>query len=54
MDSVYVEERTEHSKKPDFYYSMIEKLHPEKKKKIELFARHKRTGWDVWGNEIDN
>jgi N6-adenosine-specific RNA methylase IME4 len=51
-DSVYVEERTEHSKKPDFYYSMIERLHPEKKKRIELFAREQHKGWEVWGNEV--
>lgn len=50
-DSVYVEERTEHSKKPEYYYEMIEKHHPEKKKRIELFARQKRNGWDSWGNE---
>ncbi len=50
-DSVYVEERTEHSKKPEFFYGMIEKLHTGKLKKIELFARNKRAGWDAWGNE---
>ena len=22
--------------------------------KIELFARHKTEGWDVWGNEVNN
>jgi N6-adenosine-specific RNA methylase IME4 len=21
-------------------------------KKIELFARNKRQGWDVWGNQV--
>jgi len=51
-DSVYVEERTEHSKKPEYFYGMIERLHPEKKNKIELFARNKRDDWDCWGNEI--
>lgn len=51
-DSVYMEERTEHSKKPEYYYSMIESHHPLKKKRIELFARKKRAGWDSWGNEI--
>jgi len=51
-DSVYVEERTEHSVKPEYYYEMIEKMHPEKTNRIELFARKKRDGWDSWGNEV--
>lgn len=21
---------------------------------IDLFARRKRVGWDIWGNELDN
>jgi len=52
-DSVYVEERGEHSKKPEYFYTMIEKHHPNKMKRIELFARQKRKGWDNWGNESD-
>ena len=50
-DSVYVEERTEHSKKPDYFYTMIEKLHPLKTKRIELFSRNLKEGWEGWGNE---
>jgi len=40
----------EHSRKPDDLYYIIESigLNP----KIELFARRKRKGWDVWGNDI--
>jgi len=41
-----------HSKKPDFFYEMIEKTSPGKK--LEMFARRKREGWDSWGNEIKN
>jgi len=40
-----------HSKKPDFFYELIEKVSDGNK--IELFARNKREGWDVWGNEVD-
>jgi N6-adenosine-specific RNA methylase IME4 len=29
---------------------MIEKISPFKK--IELFARNKSEGWDVWGNQV--
>jgi len=50
-DSVYSEERTEHSKKPDFYYEMIEYLYPNSNK-IELFARNKRDNWDNYGNQL--
>lgn len=50
-DSVYSEERTEHSKKPEYFYSMIERLHNQKENRIELFSRNSRDGWDVWGNE---
>lgn len=45
------EKSTKHSKKPIVAYELIEKLYP-KKTKIELFARGKREGWDVWGNEV--
>ena len=43
--------RTEHSKKPDLFYEIIELMYP-KYKKIELFARTQREGWDSWGDEI--
>jgi N6-adenosine-specific RNA methylase IME4 len=47
---VYSEEKTEHSKKPEFYYKMIEDLYPNSKK-IELFARNKRYGWESFGDQ---
>jgi N6-adenosine-specific RNA methylase IME4 len=50
-DSVYSEERTEHSKKPDFYYEMIEYLYPNSNK-LELFSRNKREGWTTYGNQL--
>ena len=51
-DSVYVEERTTHSKKPGYYYGMIEKMHPTKLKRLEMFAREEREGWQSWGNQV--
>lgn len=42
--------RREHSRKPDAAYALIERMFPELPK-LELFARHARDGWDVWGNE---
>lgn len=41
-----------HSKKPEFFYELIEQTSPGKK--LELFARNKRDGWDSWGNELKN
>ena len=39
-----------HSKKPDFFRELIEKVTNEPR--IELFARQETEGWDVWGNEV--
>lgn len=38
-----------HSEKPDVFYEMIRVLEG---KKIDLFARKEREGFDVWGNEV--
>ena len=51
IHSVFTEQVKEHSRKPEISYQIIERLYPNLKK-IELFARRKRQGWDVWGNEV--
>jgi N6-adenosine-specific RNA methylase IME4 len=43
--------RREHSRKPDGIHERIERLVAGPY--LELFARQKRTGWSVWGNETD-
>jgi N6-adenosine-specific RNA methylase IME4 len=43
--------RTKHSRKPDLVMDEIEKLYP-RAKRLELFARRSRAGWDSWGDEI--
>ncbi len=49
--SVYREDRTKHSKKPNMYYSLIELYFPNGKY-LELFARNKHSDkWTTWGNE---
>jgi N6-adenosine-specific RNA methylase IME4 len=51
FDSVQSIERSEnHSEKPQEFRDIIETLYSGEK--IELFARTKRDGWDVWGNEV--
>lgn len=42
--------RGKHSVKPMEFRKMIEEVSPGKR--IELFAREKSEGWDVWGNEV--
>ena len=49
--TVMRERATKHSKKPECAYRMIEDMFPNTKK-LELFARNKRDGWDSWGNEV--
>lgn len=43
--------RRKHSQKPDETVEAIDKMFPEQKK-IELFARQKNKGWDVWGLDV--
>lgn len=51
VDSVYVEERGEHSRKPAYFRDLIDELYPEGKR-LELFCRGAaKDGWDAWGNE---
>lgn len=41
-----------HSRKPDEPYRILERMLPDAWR-CELFARQRRPGWDVWGNETD-
>jgi N6-adenosine-specific RNA methylase IME4 len=50
LPSVFVERKREHSRKPDCVRRAIEKMFPNAKR-IELFARERHKGWDVWGLE---
>ena len=45
--------RTEHSEKPEIVYELIEAMYPDYRK-IEMFARKQRPGWESWGDEVDN
>jgi len=49
--TVFREQATRHSKKPIIAYEMIEDMFPNTKK-LEMFARNTREGWDSWGNEV--
>lgn len=47
-------QRLHHSKKPDEIRKRIVQLLGDDIPKIELFAREKTFGWDIWGNELNN
>ncbi len=44
--------RSTHSTKPNQVRKRIERMFNPNLNKIELFARKKYPGWDVWGNEV--
>jgi N6-adenosine-specific RNA methylase IME4 len=51
--SVVHAERGEHSKKPEIFYDLIERMYPEFEKN-ELFLRGPaRKGWRGWGNQAE-
>jgi N6-adenosine-specific RNA methylase IME4 len=43
--------RQEHSRKPDEVFDALERLFGPVRR-LELFARTRRPGWEAWGNEI--
>ncbi|WP_273687512.1 MT-A70 family methyltransferase [Ketogulonicigenium vulgare] len=44
--------RRQHSRKPEEAFTAAEQLMPSARR-IELFSRQERAGWDVWGDQID-
>lgn len=44
--------KREHSRKPDELYDIVEQCSPGPF--LELFARHRRPGWNQWGDEIES
>lgn len=51
VHSVVIDRIREHSRKPDDVRTRIIQLVGDLPR-IELFARQKTRGWDVWGNEV--
>jgi len=51
ISQVILTKKDRHSKKPHICYSRLECLYGNKDR-LEMFARHKREGWDVFGNQI--
>ncbi|MDW0618514.1 MT-A70 family methyltransferase [Mannheimia haemolytica] len=51
MSQLIIEPIQHHSKKPDIVREKIVELMGDLPR-IELFARNKTQGWDVWGDEV--
>ena len=51
IHSVFTEKPMRHSQKPIAAYRIIERLYPNLRK-LELYARMERIGWDCWGDEV--
>jgi len=51
ISQIVMTKKSKHSSKPHIVYGLIERLFGDLTR-IELFARHKREGWDTWGNEV--
>jgi len=41
-----------HSEKPEAFLDLVERISPGPY--LEMFARRKRLGWSVWGDEVDS
>ena len=52
MPTIYNAVPKKHSEKPLLFYDLIEKV--SFPSRLEIFAREKRFGWDVFGNEVNS
>jgi len=43
--------RREHSRKPDEFYELVDSLVHKDARKLDMFSRESRDGWDTWGAE---
>lgn len=46
-------ERNIHSRKPQLIRDKIVEMFGDELPKLEMFARIKTDGWDIWGNEVE-
>ena len=53
ISQMIITSKTKHSEKPKEARNKIIQLVGELPR-IELFARQKTEGWDVWGNEVES
>lgn len=51
--NVVLARRRAHSEKPQEFYDLVESTSPGQRR-LDVFARQARAGWDVWGNEVES
>lgn len=52
IHTVFREQVKRHSQKPEISFEIINRLYPSSRK-LELYARIERDGYDCWGNEVN-
>lgn len=52
IHTVFREQVKRHSQKPEISFEIINRLYPSVRK-LELYARTERDGYDCWGNEVN-
>lgn len=52
IHTVFREQVKRHSQKPELSFEIINRLYPIARK-LELYARTERDGYDCWGNEVN-
>jgi N6-adenosine-specific RNA methylase IME4 len=52
IHTVFTEKVKAHSQKPEISYEIMESLYPGVKR-LEMYSRRSRSGWDAFGNEVD-
>ena len=52
IHTVFREQVKRHSQKPEISFEIINRLYPGARK-LELYARTERDGYDCWGNEVN-
>lgn len=50
--SIFDGKLREHSRKPEEGYAWAERLMPKARRRVELFSRTNREGWESWGDEV--
>lgn len=52
--ALLIEPRREHSRKPESFYEAVETYVGPDVRKLELFPRQRRPGWECWGDQVDH
>jgi N6-adenosine-specific RNA methylase IME4 len=51
VHQIILDWRREHSRKPDTFYERVDRYVGEGLRKLDLFPRERRAGWESWGDQ---